>query len=102
MNSFGFENIEPTVTKRLTVFDDDDYEVLEKKFKETEEKEKIPTKVVHRYPQARTFILKENFDDSKCPKCDCPTIANVVDEVTNQFILQCANCDLKFVAEVYN
>jgi hypothetical protein len=83
-----YEEANSAVNKRLTVFDDDDYHKLE-------DCQIIIDNLIMKSPERHVFILKETFNDNKCPLCQCPTLANIVDEYTNDFIQQCVACQLK-------
>jgi hypothetical protein len=77
------------ITKNMILFNDEDYEKIA-------EKEELQKFIVRKSPKNRLIVLSEEFNDNKCAACGCPTIANIVDEFTNKFILQCVACSLKF------
>lgn len=65
-------------------------------FDEIIEKEAIQPYILNKHEPSFTILLRADFNDSKCPRCDCHTISPILNVDTNKFIDSCANCKMEF------
>lgn len=82
-----FEDYQPI--RRVSVFNEEDFEKLKKN-------EKFMEMVTKTVPEMFCFLTNDLFSDTNCPNCNCPTISSVVSLETNDFVPECVACKLQF------
>jgi hypothetical protein len=97
-----FEYEPSDVTKRLQLFDIEDFETINSRDNTEENNAKFFHHIISKDEETLTMAFKEDVDDSACPdpECSATVAGSVIDEDTNEFISECAGCKMRFLWSV--